>query len=131
MNIAPLIDAPLAVQVHLAAVAVAIAGIAVVILGRKGSRLHKLSGRVFVLGMAGAAVSSFWIMDLNDGRPSFIHIISVVTLLGLARGVDMARQGRIRTHRFLMASTAVGGLGIAGAFAVLAPHRLIWQMFFG
>ena len=131
MNLAPLISAPLAVQIHVAAVTVALVGTAGIIVYTKGTPLHRWLGRAFVAGLTAAAVSSFWIRDLNDGDFSYIHIISVVTLIGLARGIHAARQGDIHGHRMTMILTAVGGLGVAGMFAMIAPGRLMASVFFG
>ena len=131
MNFTPLMNAPLAVQLHVAAVIAAAAGILAVIICAKGKRMHKWFGRTFVFGMAAAAVSSFWIRELNHGSLSFIHIISVVTLFGLAGGIWAARRGDVLSHRLSMTYTAVGGLGVAGAFAIFRPGRVMWHVFFG
>ena len=131
MNFAPLLNAPLAIQLHVAAVVVAAAGFAAVLLLTKGTNLHRWFGRSFVLGMTGAALSSFWIRELNHGSLSFIHIISVVTLWGLASGIWAVRRGNVLSHRLSMALTAFGGLGVAGAFAIFRPGRVMWQVFFG
>ncbi|MCH9664017.1 MAG: DUF2306 domain-containing protein [Gammaproteobacteria bacterium] len=131
MNFAPLLNTYLAVQIHVAAVVVAVAATAAIILYTKGTGAHKWLGRVFVAAMTLTAVSSFWIRELNRGEFSIIHVISVVTLLGLAGGVYAARQGNVRAHRTSMVSTVVGGLGVAGAFALLSPGRLLSAVFFG
>jgi len=131
MNFAPLLNASLAIQLHVAAVVIAAVGFAAVVSLTKGTTLHRWFGRSFVFGMAGAALSSFWIRELNHGSLSFIHIISVVTLWGLISGILAARRGDVRSHRLSMAVTAFGGLGVAGAFAISNPHRVMWQVFFG
>ncbi|MGI9415179.1 MAG: DUF2306 domain-containing protein [Hyphomicrobiales bacterium] len=131
MDLSPLINASFAVQVHVAAIAVAVAATALVAVWTKGSPAHRWFGRAFVAGMAVAAVSSFWIRELNAGSLSSIHVLSVTTLIGLAYGIGAVRQGRVRSHRLAMILTAVSGLGIAGAFAVLAPGRLMWRVFLG
>ena len=131
MNFTPLMNAPLAVQLHVAAVIAAAAGILAVAMCAKGTRVHKWFGRTFVFGMAAAALTSFWIRELNHGSLSFIHIISLVTLFGLAGGIQAARRGDVASHRFAMAFTAFGGLGVAGAFAIFRPGRVMWHVFFG
>ena len=131
MNFAPLLNASLAIQLHVAAVVIAAVGFTAVVFLTKGTNLHRWLGRSFVFGMTGAALSSFWIRELNNGSLSFIHIISVVTLWGLAAGIWEARRGNVLSHRLSMALTAFGGLGVAGAFAILNPHRVMWQVFFG
>lgn len=131
MNLVPLLNASLAIQLHVAAVAVAAAGLVAIVLLAKGTNLHRWFGRSFVFGMTGAALTSFWIRELNHGSLSYIHIISVVTLWGLASGIWAARRGDVLSHRLSMTVTAVGGLGIAGAFAIFNPHRVMWQVFFG
>lgn len=131
MNTALLVSAPPAVQIHVAAVCAAIVGVVVVVATRKGTWMHKTFGRVFAVGMTGAAVSSFWITDLNDGSLSVVHLIAAATLAGLVLAIHAIRQGNIARHRTVMTWTAVGGLGVSGVLAVMSPGRLMWQVLFG
>ncbi len=130
MNIAPLLNAPIMVQLHVACALTAICAVIPLAIYKKGTPTHRWLGRIGAAGMALTAQTSFFIMELNPGRPSYIHMLSVVTLLGLVSGVRAARAGNQKAHIRSMVTTAVLGLGVAGAFT-FAPGRLMWRIFMG
>jgi uncharacterized membrane protein len=116
-----------ALAIHLAAALPSLAiGIAVVT-RRKGTHVHRLFGRAWAVLMAVTALSSFWIQ--SSGHFSYIHAISLIMLIVLARAVYAIRQGNVRAHRASMMG-AFAGLVIAGAFA-MTPGRLIGHLLFG
>lgn len=117
-----------AILVHLATALPALALGAVMLWRRKGTAPHKRWGRLWVGLMAVAALSSFWIREINDGGFSAIHLLSVWTLASLAAGVMLARRGKVRAHRGFMIGTYLGLLA-AGALA-LAPGRLLNEALF-
>ena len=95
----------------------------------KGTRSHKLLGRIWVALMVAVALSSFWIFEIRRGAgPSLIHLLSVWTLLSLALAVYYIRRGNVRAHRGFMIGTFIG-LVTAGALA-LAPGRALYRLFF-
>jgi uncharacterized membrane protein len=104
-----------------AAIAALLLGFAV-FLRRKGDFNHRLLGRAWVGLMLVAALSSFWIK--GSGSFSWIHGLSVLTLVLLTRGVMLAVRGDIRQHRKVMFGTFCGALVIAGFFS-LVPGRLM------
>src|SRR5437868_15506784 len=110
----------------------AVAALAVgtaMLLRRKGTRSHKLLGRIWVALMATVALSSFWIFEIRRGAgPSHIHLLSVWTLVSLALAVYYIRRGNVRAHRGFMIGTFIG-LVSAGALA-LAPGRALYRLFF-
>ena len=69
------------------------------------------------------AVSSFWIRELNDGSFSWLHALSMWTLVSMAAAIIAIRRGRVRSHAAWMIGTMIG-VAVAGAFA-LAPGRFI------
>ena len=91
---------------------------------RKGTPLHKLFGRLWVVLMLVTALISFGIR--RDGDFSPIHILSVITLVGVTASVAAARYGRIRAHRRGMLAAYLG-LVIAGIFTLL-PGRLLGDL---
>lgn len=96
----------------------------------KGTQVHKAMGRVWVAAMAATAISSFWIMEIREGAGfSPIHVLSVITLIALARAVWAIRHGNVRAHKANMIG-AFAGTAIAGAFTLL-PERIIGGFFFG
>ncbi|MBE0623225.1 MAG: DUF2306 domain-containing protein [Burkholderiales bacterium] len=110
------------ILVHLGAALVALALGAVVFFGRKGTFGHRVLGRVWVLLMLVTAISTFWIR--STGGFSWIHGLSVITLLVLARAVYLAMNGNVRRHQSAMKALYFGALIVAGAFTLL-PQRLL------
>lgn len=109
---------------HIAfAVAALVIG-AVVLARRKGTGSHRLLGRVWVGVMAAVAISSFWIFELRQGAgPSWIHLLSVWTLVSLALAVGFIRRGNVRAHQGFMIGTFAGLLG--AGIAAMAPGRTL------
>lgn len=88
-----------------------------VLLRQKGTRSHKLLGRIWVAAMIGVSVSSFWIFEIRRGAgPSWIHLLSIWTLISLAAAVWFVRRGNVRAHQGFMVGT-FAGLAIAGLLA--------------
>ena len=74
------------------------------------------------------AGSTWWIRA--SGSFSWIHGLSVFTLVMLGVAIWCAATGRIARHRQTMVSLYVGSLIIAGAFALL-PERLLGGLLWG
>lgn len=110
---------------HTAAAFAALALGAAVFLRRKGTTTHRLLGRAWVLLLLVTAISSFWIR--SSGGFSWIHGLSVFTLLALAGAVYSAVRGNIARHQFAMKSLYGGALVIAGLFTLM-PQRLLGRM---
>jgi len=119
-----------AVQVHLAVAAGAFLLGLVQLLGPKGTLPHRLIGWVWVALMTAAAVSSLFIMEINHGVFSLIHILSGLTLVSLPMAVYAARRHNVAAHRRAMTNLFFGALVVAGVLAFL-PGRAMWAMFFG
>ena len=114
--------------VHLAAVLPALPLGAYVLVRRKGDRLHRLLGRVWVMLMLLTALSSFGLRGMTGGF-SWIHLLSILTLVSVPRSVVMAMRGNIRAHMRGM-RIVYAALVAAGAFAFL-PGRLLGAWLFG
>jgi uncharacterized membrane protein len=95
---------------------------------RKGTPSHKALGRIWVALMALVAFSSFWIFAIRKGAgPSWIHLLSVWTLVSLACALYSIRRGNVAAHRRFMIGTF---LGLAGAaLGALAPGRALYRLF--
>ena len=107
--------------IHLAAVVPAV-GIGVwQLAARKGTQPHKLLGWIWVLAMAVAAISSFWIS--KAGGFSVIHLLSVFVLFNLASSIWHIRKGNVRAHKKFMVGTLIG-LAAAGIGALM-PGRFL------
>ncbi|MEM9578918.1 MAG: DUF2306 domain-containing protein [Pseudomonadota bacterium] len=114
----------------LAAVFALLAGVFLLAL-KKGTRLHRATGYVWVAALGFVALSSFWIHDLRLIGPfSPIHLLSIWALYNLVRAVWAARAGNIATHSASMKSLYLYALIGAGLFTLL-PGRILHQVVFG
>ncbi len=119
------------IAIHLAAALVALVLGAVQLARHKGTPPHRWRGRIWVAVMVAAAGSSFGIQALTQGHGfSYIHILSVWTLVALTVAIVAIRRGNVRMHRGFMIGSYLGLLG-AGIGAVAVPGRLLYVFFFG
>jgi uncharacterized membrane protein len=118
-----------AIQLHLAAVMTALAIGVILMIGVKGSTMHRALGWVWVLAMMTGAVSSLFIRTVNHGAFSYLHLFSGWTIVMLPMAVAFARRRNVRRHARAMTGLFTGGLILAGLFAFL-PGRLMWDVVF-
>jgi uncharacterized membrane protein len=121
---------PLKVQLHIVAALAALAIGTIILLQPKGSRFHKTLGWAWVIAMAIAAVSSLFIVELNGGVWSFIHILSGWTIIGLPMAIYAIRNRKVREHQRAMTGMFLGGLIVAGLLTFI-PGRFFYAFFFG
>lgn len=133
MSLAPLLNAPMVVQLHaFAAMAALVLGI-VQIAAPKGTLPHKALGWVWVVLLLLISASSFWIHGHNFRlwrTWSPIHLLSIFTPVMLVVGVVSARRHNVVSHKITMVSIFIGALVIAGAFT-LVPGRIMHHVMFG
>ncbi|MBK1662600.1 DUF2306 domain-containing protein [Paracraurococcus ruber] len=130
MQFAPLLAAPPLVQAH-AAAAIAAFGLGLwQMAAPKGTLPHRRLGWAWTGLMLVVALSSFGITG-NRGpwHFSWIHGISLFTLVMLPLAVLHARRGRVGLHRRAMIGLFLGALVITGAFTLL-PGRLLGRVVF-
>lgn len=112
-----------------AALSALILGI-VVLSSPKGTKRHKLLGRIWVVVMSVVAVGSFSIRGLGeDGGMSWIHGLSIFTLIAMVYSIYMIRRGNRRAHFSAMIGCLIGVI-VAGLFT-LDTDRIIGGFFFG
>lgn len=95
-----------------------------VLLRRSRDRAHRMLGRTWVVTILVVCASSFGI------RPegfSWLHALSVWTLVSVALGVAAIRRRRVAVHRTHMVGCYLGTVA-AFAFAAVVPERLIPTM---
>lgn len=114
--------------IHLATVLPAFAIGTFLLLRRKGTPLHKRLGRVYLALMLFTSVLTLW-MPARVGPQlmhhfGVIHILSLVVIYNVPAAYLAARRGDIGAHRGHMLGVYVGGLLIAGSFALM-PGRLL------
>lgn len=134
MNLEPWRAAGETIHVHaLAALGALLLGGWVLLASTKGSPLHRALGRAYLGLMLIAALTAIFIHALNPRGPfgfSPVHLLIIVTLLGVWRGWRAARRGEIMTHRRIMIRLYISALIVAGAFTLL-PGRLLHGVLFG
>ena len=130
MNLAPLLDAPVAIQIHVAAVIPAALIGPYMFWARKGTPVHRLVGKVWLGLMIIVALSSFFIHEINLFMGfSPIHLISAYVLVGAWLAYRSARQHRIVAHKRQVLGLYLGGIVGAGVFTLL-PGRIMNKVVF-
>ena len=131
MNLAPLLQASPAIQIHAFTAMAAFALGAAQLAAPKGTLPHRTIGWIWVALMACVAISSFWIHQLRLVGPfSPIHLLSIFTLVMLPLAVWRAHTHRIAAHRKAMTGVFAGALVVAGLFTLL-PGRIMHSVVFG
>ena len=130
LDLTPLLNVPLSVQVHVAAAVFAMVVGVVIFLLPKGTGFHRLLGWSWVGSMIiVAATSVAMIADMRTGINP-LHAFTALTVVSLWAGLTGIRRGDVKRHAGSMVGLYVGGLIIAGVFAFI-PGRVMWQVVFG
>lgn len=130
MTLQPLTEASFAIQLHAWAAILAFVLGGFVLFRRKGDRLHRVGGMVWVGLMVIVCVSSFFIHTIRlVGIWSPIHLLSIGTLVSMAWSIREVRRRNIVSHRSIMQWTYGGALIIAGVFTFM-PGRIMYRVFF-
>jgi uncharacterized membrane protein len=109
-------DLGLNVWAHLATIGIACALTPAMLLRRRGDRLHRQLGYLWVAAMFSTALISFDIRLIMDGGFSPIHILSLLVVLTTPLVIITARRHEVRRHRRLVRLLTLGALLIAGFF---------------
>lgn len=118
------------VWAHIGTIYIALALTPLMLLRRRGDRLHSTLGYIWVTAMALTAATSMTMQLINPGGYSWIHILSVWTLIQVPLIVIRARQHDIARHRSAVRGMVIGALLIAGFFT-FPFNRLMGQWLFG
>lgn len=131
MTLEPLLEAPLAIQIHVATILpAALIGAFLLVWRGRGTPLHRLLGKIWIGLMLVSALSSFFIHELRIWQGfSPIHLLSIFVVVGCLRVVWLARHGRIAAHRRLVTQIYVGSILIAGGFTLM-PYRIMHAVVF-
>jgi len=132
MSLDPLLDAEIGIQIHACSAIAAFVLGAFVLWRRKGTRLHKALGRIWVVLMLVVATSSLFINEIRLIGPfSPIHIFAVLVYVGIGQALwAIIVQKDIAAHRANMQGVYIGSLLLAGAFTFL-PGRRMHAVLFG
>lgn len=121
---------PANVWAHLGTIGIALALTPVMLLRKRGDQLHRQLGWIWVSAMFLTALLSIDIRLVNRGNFSFIHILSVWTMIQVPLIVWHARKHRAQKHRSAVRGMVFGALLIAGFFT-FPFGRLMGQWLFG
>lgn len=123
-------EVPDLVWAHIATIVIALVLTPVMLLRRRGDRLHRRLGWIWATALAATAAATFGIRGINQGSMSLIHILSAWTLIQVPLIVWAARTHNIARHRFAVRAMVTGALIIAGVFT-FPFDRLMGQWLFG
>ena len=130
-SLAPLLEAAPVIQMHAASALAALVLGPVAIHRRRRDRLPKTVGYVWIVAMAAAAISSFWIHSMPVIGPfGPIHVLSALALVSLVRGLAAAIRRDIATHRTVLRGLYYYGVGVPMIFTLL-PGRVMSRVLFG
>ena len=121
---------PWAVWPHLATIVVALALTPAMLLRRRGDARHRALGYVWIAAMLLTAASTWFIRDANDGGFSWIHLLSVWTLIQVPLLWWRARTHNVAAHRSGVRGIVTGALLIAGFFT-FPFDRMLGHWLFG
>lgn len=107
---------PGVVWIHLGTVMAALALTPVMLLRRRGDRLHRRLGWVWVAAMFLTALDSMFVRLINWGGFSFIHVLSLWTMIQVPLIVWSARRHQHARHRSAVRGMVAGALLLAGMF---------------
>lgn len=115
---------PAIVWAHLLTVLVSLVLTPWMLLKPRGTPIHRLLGKVWVLAMVATAALSLFVRTINPGHFSVIHLLSIFVLVMAPRVWLTARAHQVARHRATVRGLVTGALLIAGFFT-LPPFRLL------
>lgn len=121
---------PAFVWAHVATILLAVTLTPIMMLRRRGDRLHRRLGWVWAAAMFLTAAFSFGIRGINQGSFSLIHILSAWTLIHVPLIVLHARRRQHAAHRTAVRGMVTGALLIAGFFT-FPFDRMLGHWLFG
>jgi len=114
------------IWVHFLAAVLAIVLGLINLVSEKGTFQHQIIGWFWLIIMIFVTISSLWIREINEGDFSWIHLLTIWTIISMGIAIINIKKGNIRTHAGFMVGTMVGAV-IAGGFAMM-PGRFISLM---
>ncbi|MCZ3377517.1 MULTISPECIES: DUF2306 domain-containing protein [Rhizobium] len=130
MTLEPLLSAPIAIRIHVAAVIPAAVLGTYLLVRPKGTPSHRLLGKIWLALMVITALSSFFIHQINVFYGfSPIHLLSIFVLVASWRAIENARRHNIAAHKRNVRSLYFGGIVGAGMFSFI-PDRIMGKVAF-
>ena len=108
-----------------------------IFLTKKGTKQHKMLGRIWVIFLIIVSLTAIFIQTINPGQYSWIHLLIPFTLVSLIYSIwniKKYKKTKIErykySHMYSMIGVYVGALLIAGAFTLM-PGRFFHHILFG
>ena len=108
-----------------------------ILLTKKGTKQHKMLGRIWVIFLIIVSLTAIFIQTINPGQYSWIHLLIPFTLVSLIYSIwniKKYKKTKIErykySHMYSMIGVYVGALLIAGAFTLM-PGRFFHHILFG
>lgn len=120
-------DTVMPIQIHLLVVIPAIFLGLLNLLLAKGTRFHRLNGKIWVCLMLLASFSSFFIMP--TGSLTWLHLFAIVVIVSVSVGIMAIRKHNKRLHVRCMMGAYIGTI-VSAFFAASVPGRLLHEMIF-
>lgn len=104
------------------------------IFAKKGTRFHKQMGKIYMILMGITGVLTLFI-PAQVGQRVFnhfgvLHLLSLLTMYSVPKAWFAIKKGDVKTHKQSMIRLYIGGIIIAGSFAIFAPGRYLHSLFF-
>jgi len=107
---------PAIVWAHIVTILVALVLTPVMLLRKRGDRPHRVLGWTWASALFLTAAISFEVRTINPGGFSFIHLLSVLTIVQVPLIVLYARRHDWKRHRAAVRGMVTGALLVAGFF---------------
>jgi uncharacterized membrane protein len=131
VTLTPFLTAAPHIQLHAIAALLALGLGPFALYRTRRNRMHKIIGYIWMTAMLVTALSSFAITEFGMIGPfSPIHLLSVLALWSLWRGVVTIRAGNVAAHRATLRNLYWRGIIIAGLFNFLPTGRMINRIVF-
>jgi uncharacterized membrane protein len=121
---------PPVIAAHLALVVVPLVLTPIQLLRRRAGTAHRWLGWTWAISLFATAALSFGIHASGPGRFSFIHILSVVTVVAVPLMVLAAMRRDFARHRRGVRGLVTGALLVAGYFTLI-PGRMLGEWLWG
>jgi uncharacterized membrane protein len=125
---------PLIVLLHLILILPCIIFGTYLIFAKKGTVFHKQVGKLYMLLMGFTGILTLFIPAQIGYRIfnhfGMLHLLSLLTLYSVPKAWFAIKRGDIKTHKSAMIKLYVGGILIAGCFAIFAPGRYLHTLLF-
>ncbi len=117
-------EVPGLVWAHLATIAIALGLTPVMLMRRRGDDTHRMLGWIWATAMFLTAFDTMFIRLINQGGFSWIHLLSVWTMIQVPLIVWRAKKHNVAGHRSAVRGMVTGALLIAGFFTFMFDRML-------